>query len=880
MNLPTGTVTFLFTDIEGSTKLWEQHPEAMRTALARHDVLLRQAVEDNSGVVFKTGGDGFCAAFATASDALQAALAAQCALHAEPWPDALALRVRMALHTGAAEARDNDYFGQPLNRVARLLSAGYGGQVLLSLPTEELVRDTLPTNAALKGMGEHRLRDLGRPEVVFQLLHPELSSEFPPLKSLDNPELPNNLPQQVTSFIGREKEIETVKTLLGKTRLLTLTGSGGCGKTRLGLQVAAEVLEDYPDGAWLVELAPLADSALVPQAVASVVGVREEAGKPFVQTLVSFLKPKRLLLVLDNCEHLLVACAQLTDTLMRTCPNLKILASSREGLGIAGETLYRIPSLSQPDLKQTATPTSLTAYEAVSLFVERAMAALPSFSVTNANAPAVASVCHRLDGIPLAIELSAARVRSQTVEEINNKLDHRFRLLTGGSRTALPRHQTLRALIDWSYDLLNDQEKSLLCRVSVFAGGWTPEAAESVGIGPNVEEWEVLDLLMSLVDKSLVVAEQEQGHTRYRLLETVRQYAGDRLNESGEGENVRERHRDFFLALAEEVEPHLRGAEQVQLLEALETEHDNLRQALTFCLEETEGGEVGLRLGAALWRFWEVRGHYGEGRAHLDAALERAMGPEEQQWPRARALNGAGNLASRQGDYTASRARYEESLAIYRKLGNTSGIAYTLNNLGRMACNQGDSVAARALHEESLTIQRELGDKYGIAHSLACLGLVASHQGDYVVARTLHEESLTIRRELGDKYGIAYSLMNLGNVVFNQGDYVAARALHEESLTISREVGNKSGIADCLDALAELARQEQQERRAASLWGAATVLREEIGVPRSPEDQELFDRWFAEARSALGDTAFAAAWEVGRAMTLDQAVAYALGEEK
>ena len=501
MNLPTGTVTFLFTDIEGSTRLWEQHPEGMRLALARHDTLLRQAIEANEGIVFKTIGDAFCAAFATAPNALSAALAAQCALHTEPWTEGLVLRVRMALHTGAAELRDNDYFGQPLNRTARLLAIGHGGQALVSAATQELTRDMLPPTVTLSEVGEHRLRGLSRPETVFQLIHPDLPAEFPPLKSLDNPQLSNNLPQQVTSFIGREKEIEAVKSLLDTTRLLTLTGSGGCGKTRLALQVAAELLENYPDGAWFVELASLSDPVLVLQNVAQALGVREEAGKLLLQSLTAALKGKGLLLVLDNCEHLLAACAQLVDTLLRASPGVRVLASSREGLGIAGETLYRIPSLSLPDLKQRATPASLTTYEAVRLFVERAMAALPAFAVTNQSAPALDQLCVRLDGIPLAIELAAARVRSLSVEDINSRLDHRFRLLTGGSRTALPRQQTLKALIDWSYDLLSDQEKTLLARLSVFAGGWTLAAAEKVYSGARVEDWEVLDLVSSLVDR-------------------------------------------------------------------------------------------------------------------------------------------------------------------------------------------------------------------------------------------------------------------------------------------------------------------------------------------------------------------------------------------
>src|SRR5579871_4949806 len=493
--LPSGTVTFLFTDIEGSTHLWEEHPEAMRTALARHDALVRGVIERHNGHVFKTVGDAFCAAFPTASEAVHAALAAQQALISEPWPAPLTIKVRMALHTGAAEVRDNDYFGQPLNRVARLLAAGYGGQALLSQTTYDLTHDALPPSVRLKTLGAHRLRDLNRPEPVFQLLHPDLPAEFPALKSLDNVFLPNNLPQQLTSFIGREREMAEIRSLLERSRLLTLTGIGGSGKTRLTLQAAAEVLGQYPDGVWLVELASLTDPDLIPQTVASALNLTEQAARSYTQTLIDHLQAKTLLLILDNCEHLIPACARLCYALLRICPRIKILASSREGLGIAGEMTYRVPSLSLPDSKQSLPLERLRQYEAVRLFIERAQLHKPDFTLTDQQAPALASVCHRLDGIPLALELAAARIRSLSVEEINTRLDNRFRLLTGGSRTALPRQQTLRALIDWSYDLLTDQEKRLLCRLSVFAGGWTLEAAERVCAGENeageaIEEWE------------------------------------------------------------------------------------------------------------------------------------------------------------------------------------------------------------------------------------------------------------------------------------------------------------------------------------------------------------------------------------------------------
>ena len=627
---PTGTITFLFTDIQGSTRLWEEHPDAMRPALARHDDLLRQAITDHSGHVFKTVGDAFCAAFPTAPDALAAALAAQRSLAAEPWPDPVSVCVRMALHTGAAEERSGDYFGQPLNRVARLMAAGHGGQTLLSGATQELTRDQLPASVTLRDLGQRRLKDLGRPEHVFQALHPALPADFPPLRSLDNPDLPNNLPQQVTSFIGRERQVGEVTALLGRTRLLTLTGAGGCGKTRLALQVAADLLDQYFDGVWLVEMAALSDPALVPQAVAAALGVREEPGKPIQQTLVGWLRDKRLLIVLDNCEHLVGASASLAADVLRNCPDVRVLATSREPLSVAGEQTYRVPSLSSPDPKAAQTVESLSQYEAVRLFIERAQAVQPDFSVTDANAPAVAQVCFHLDGIPLAMELAAARVRSLPVEQINARLDNRFRLLTGGSRDALPRQQTLRALIDWSYDLLTEAEKALLCRLSVFAGGWTLDAAEKVVAGEGlegevVEDFEVLDLLTSLVDKSLVIYEErEEGEARYGLLETVRQYAAERLAEGEGADQMERRHAGWALALAEEAEPQLTSPEQGVWLTRLEAEHDNLRAALGWC-ERGMGqrAQEGLRLTGALWRFWWVRGHVTEGRHWLGMALDK-----------------------------------------------------------------------------------------------------------------------------------------------------------------------------------------------------------------------------------------------------------------
>ncbi len=484
--LPTGTVTFLLTDIEGSTKLWEANSDSMRAALARHDALAAEVVLKHQGSLMKSRGEGDSQfiVFSRPSDAVAAACALQRTYSSEPWPEGAAIKVRMAVHTGEADLRDGDYYGTTVNRCARLRAVGWGGQILVSHTTAQLIGGSLGKDMGLTSLGRHGLRDMqGDMSEVFQLAHPDLRPDFPALNSIST--CPNNVPQSVTTFIGRDKEIEEVKRLLENTRLLTITGSGGAGKTRLGLQVASELLDDTEwDGIWFVELASLADPSLVPQTAASALSVREEPGRPLIQTLTDYIQPRKILLIMDNCEHLLEACAHFADTLLKSCPKLRILASSREGLGITGETTYRIPSLSVPDQKITATTDSIAGFESVKLFVERSQSAQPGFKLTDQNAPAVSQLCVRLDGIPLALELAAARVKAMSVEQIASRLDDRFRLLTGGSRTALPRQQTLRAMIDWSYDLLSEKEKTLLNRLSVFAGGWTLEAAEKVCSDP------------------------------------------------------------------------------------------------------------------------------------------------------------------------------------------------------------------------------------------------------------------------------------------------------------------------------------------------------------------------------------------------------------
>src|SRR3712207_5734721 len=579
----TGTLTFLFTDIEGSTKMWESHPQAMQGALSRHDVILRKATQEHGGYVFKTVGDAFCCAFTTASDALEAALVAQRTLLSSEWQETGPLRVRMALHMGVAEERDGDYFGPPLNRVARLLSAAHGSQVLLSLPAQELVRDQLPAQTTIRNLGEHRLKDLFRPERIFQLTAPGLPSEFPPLRTLDA--YRNNLPLQPTPLIGREKEVAEVCERLSRSevRLLTLTGAGGTGKTRLGLHAAAELTGEFEDGVFFVSLAAIRDPQLVVPAVARMLGVKEAGGQPLLESLEYYLDEKHILLMVDNFEQVLEAAPMVTE-LLSTAPNLKVLATSRIPLRLYGEHEYSVPPLALPDPRRSPSVERLTQYEAVRLFVERAQAAKADFSETNENAPAVAEICYRLDGLPLAIELAAARIKVLSPQKMLERLGNRLKLLTGGARDLPERQRTLRSTIEWSYGLLGEGEKVFFARLSVFAGGRTLEAIEAICDAESDLPVDVLDGLGSLVDKNLLKQEEGVGREpRFVMLETIHEYAREKLQESEEGEDIRRLHAEYFLALAEEADPGLEeGAQQAVWVERLEEEHDNIRAALSW----------------------------------------------------------------------------------------------------------------------------------------------------------------------------------------------------------------------------------------------------------------------------------------------------------
>jgi len=867
---PTGTVTFLFTDIQGSTKMWEAQPDLMRVTLARHDSLMRAAIEGNQGYVFKTIGDAFCAAFATAPQAVAATLSAQLALHAEPWPAETPIRVRMALHTGAVESRDRDYFGPPVNRVARLQSTAHGGQSILSLATFELVRDSLPDGVTLRDLGSHQLKDLARPEQAFQLVHPSLPGEFPPLRSLTNQ--PNNLPHQLTSFIGREDEIQRVNALLERNRLVTLVGSGGSGKTRLSLQIAAEQLDQFPDGAWLIEFAPVNDPEMVPRAVSDVLGVAESLGGDLTRGLAEHIGTRSILLIFDNCEHLVEGCARLADALLRSCPNLKILATSREALGIAGESAFRVPELSLPDPKVRHTITALQQFEAVQLFIDRAVQSQPDFAVTNENAPALASLCCRLDGIPLAIELAAARVRSLPVEQIDARLDQRFRLLTGGSRAAMPRQQTLRSLVDWSYDLLQPKEKALLQRLSVFAGGWTLDSAEHVCTDDETEGWEVTDLVLALVDKSLVVANEHRGHPRFGMLESIREYAKERLLESGDQVTYQNRHLRYCLSLSSEARPHLRGREQKRWFDRLDLEMDNFRAALNWGVSTGEG----LSLAGDLWRFWYLRGHFAEGSAWLAAAL--SQNPDADPSDRARALNGAGIFAETQGQFDLALELHHQSLEISRSLGARWLVGMSLNNIGNVYGSQGKFELGAPYWEASLAVWRELEaegtleDIRGLAATLDNLGNLAYSRGSLSEALALYQECQSMRRRQGNLAAVAYSLTNIGRVNFDLGDLSSSRSAYREGLEISADLGDDHAIGYFLAGIARLV----EPSTGAKLFGRFEKIREELQLPLSSGDAPDYEATLTRLHDHLSPEAFTSDWAEGRQMPTPEAIQLAL----
>ncbi len=861
---PAGTVTMLFSDIEDSTlALLALGPDRWEQVLEVHSQIIRAALALHGGTEVRTEGDSFFAVFTSPTAAIAAVVAMQRELAAATWPEGGSVRVRMGLHTGearpASEAAGVDYIGFEVHRAARIMAAGYGGQVLVSDTTAPLVRDSLPPDLTLRELGEHRFKDLVRPQQLFQLVIAGLPQEFPPLRTLDATS--NNLPTQLTSFVGRQAQLENGLTLLKTRRLVTLTGSGGTGKTRLALHLAADALAGYRDGAWLVELAPISDPAAVAPAVAAALRIAERAGETTTNALVAGLRGRSLLVVLDNCEHLIMACAQLVDALLRSCPELTVLATSREGLNVPGEALMPVPSLSVPDDDSLPDLDALRQYEAVRLFVDRTATYQPDFVLTLEIAADVVRICRRLDGIPLALELAAARVRALSVAQVAQRLDDRFRLLTGGGRTVAARQQTLRALIDWSYDLLAEPEQQLLRRLSVFAGGWSLEAAEGVCAGDGLERDGILDLLAHLIDKSLVAVDKRVGVARYRMLETVRDYTREKLFDAGEAPATRQRHADHFLQLA--VEQAVRPLEG-PMFARVGLEYEDFRLALEWIEAEPDCGErrlllVGSMLGAA-----SARGRINELRRKLDEAL--ALSDPSARTPgRARALLAAAQSAAMQSDYrTATRllpqalellrglgskrelaqvlmivssfapgeaaraAADREARAIIDETGDTSGLALLEFLNGEGAFGRGDYAAARAGTQRGLELFRSIGDELMASQPLLSLGRLACIDGDYARARALVEESLAIRRREGpdDHWRMAIALISLGEVGRCAGDAAAAAPLFEEGLRHGREMGDDSTVAWSLHNLGHVA------LAAGDLSPAAARFREGVAIRR------------------------------------------------
>ena len=909
----SGTVSLVFTDIDGSTRLLEQLGDEYVTLLEDHHRIVGAAMEAHGGERVDAAGDGLFFSVPTASGALAACIQAQRAVADHQWPGGADVTVRMGLHTGEPVNAETGYVGIDVHRAARICAAGHGGQILVSASARSLIGPKLPDGVSLRDMGEHRLKDLVTPERLYQAVVPGLPGDFPPVRSLET--LPNNLPRQLSTFVGRVQEIADVERRLDGTSILTLTGPGGVGKTRLALEVGAHMVDSYPDGVWLIELGALNDGSLIGDTIASALRLKQSAAGT-IQALIEALAGRRMLLILDNCEHLLDPLVDIVDTLLHHTPDLQVLATSREALGMAGESLMPVPSMTLPaptELGDAHALEALTECDAVRLFLERGRAVQPTLTLTNENAEAVAQICRRLDGIPLAVELAAARVRSLPPQQIAARLDDRFRLLTGGSRTALPRHRTLRAAFDWSFDLLSEAEQVLLRRLSVFGGSFSLEATEAVCRGGAVSSDEMLDLLSRLVDKSLLAPEEGSTEARYRLLETIHDYAQEKLSESEEASDIYARHRDWFVALVDQARSgFFAGPEQATWLQRLSDDHDNLRASLQWTHEDPDGADAELTLASGLWRFWEIRGHLAEGSAWLERALARTGG--EVSARRANALTGAGVLAALRGDQAAALAAHEASLLLLREVGNPlaiaaacsnvasaaieqgnferarelygesielarssgdmQGAAFTLLNLADLTAREGDAAEADELYAETLQTLETLGDLWGMAQATSRLAQVSRRRGDLPSARARYEEGMVLYRRIGDRRAEARMLAGLGDVTAQEGDHVGAAKVYRDSLSLRSQLGDRAGIASMFERLAGVA--EAEPERAARLIGMAAGLRESIGAPLSAAANAELDQFLAGLGQALSEEVLRSAMADGRRTSLDAAIAFAL----
>jgi predicted ATPase/class 3 adenylate cyclase len=907
--LPSGTLTLLFTDVEASTRLLAALGRRYGEALNDHRLLLRQAVSAHGGVEVDTQGDAFFCVFTRASDAVVAAAEAQRAFAAHPWPEKLPLRVRMGIHTGEPTPIDEGYVGLDLHKGARVMGAGHGGQVLISEETAAILAGRLPSGLSIRDLGSHRLKDLTDARHLYQLVVDGLPSEFPPLKTLSAQS--TNLPVQPTPFMGRGAELAELSALLRReeVRLLTLTGPGGTGKTRLALQAAADALDLYRDGVIAVFLAPVRDPALLLPAVAQTLGLREAPGLTITETVTEYLAERELLLVLDNLEHLLAGVPSLAQ-LLGACPKLTLLATTRVALRLSGEQRYPVPPLSLPEFAQGEDPDALRRSEAVALFYARAQAVKPDFSLTAENAGAVAQICHRLDGLPLALELAAARIPVLPPPALLARLERRLALLTGGSRDADERQRTLRATIDWSDALLDERERALFARLAVFVGGFALDAAEAVCAPEG--DLDVLEGVSSLLEKSLLRERQGlEDESRFYTLETVREFAEEKLEERGETGNLRRRHAEYFLAIAEESEPKLKGPEQLAWLERLDTEHDNLREALRWAIG-TGNAEIALRFAGSLYRFWDYRGHLSEGLHWVKAALALEGGTTEA---RARALFAAGFMPFSQGDLSDSISFLEHAVMIFRGLGDTRAVANALVELAYSRGVHGEEEKARLLVEEGLELARAVGDRWCVANALGARGAFASTSvvaqatalregaaifielGDeiflgrartnlgwlallaeeYEEAGVFAHESLVSARRFADFVTVGINLGNLALSELLRGDLERAVAYLREGLELARRAHLKRHAAEAVWALGGVAAASGDVARAGRLHGAAEMIYESIESPPTAIDRRVEELLIRPARAADAP-AFDAARAEGRAMSFGDALAYALEE--
>lgn len=869
MALPTGTVTFLFTDIEGSTRLLQRLGDRYATVLTSYRQILDSGAAQHGGKKIDTTGDASFLAFARATDAVAAAVAAQRALLTRMWPEGQVLRARMGIHTGQPLARESDYVGLDVHRAARICAAAHGGQILISDVTRLILEQAPPEGVVLRDLGEHRLKDLQRPERLFQVLHPALPETFPELRTLDAH--PHNLPTQPTQFIGRERELDTTKRALlqDDVRLLTLTGPGGTGKTRLALQLAAEVIDRFQHGVYFIPLAHISNPDLVATSIAQVLGVGELPGRPLHESLEEYLKSRQTLLILDNLEQVIEAATRI-DRLLGACQDLKIVATSRERLRLRWEREFPLLPLDVPE-RAPSEPTQLLRNPAVVLFVDRCRSVQPEFSLTSDNAAAIAEICIRLEGLPLAIELAAARVKILAPHEIAQRLHDQFRLLGAGPRDAPHRHQSLQAAISWSYELLTVPEQQLFRRLAVFRGGFALESAEAVCGDLGLD---VLDGLASLTDKSLLRrAALPAGTTRFLMLETIREFAVERLAAEDELEQGRTRHAVHFADLADRTEASLISPDEEMWMERLWRDTENLRAALDWSLE-TGDAETASRLGRALgWLFYS-HGHLTEGRSRLDRILQAARNVDG-------ALHGglllsAGVLAWSVGEFERARAWLEEALPLCEQYGSRRNHAATEAFLGHVARSLERFDEAARHYQTELAIYRELNNERGIAWALFDLGLAARDRGNNDDALALHEQSLAIFRRVGYRWGSAWTLWNLGVLAHRRGDDARARDHFTESLELYRSRDDRRGIAQCLEGLAAILFVAGRLRESARVLSAADALRAGLGAPLTVSDRREYDRTLEGLKAALTPAEFDEEWRIGRTIELDAAIQVAL----